>query len=174
MAVDRKFYYMNEIRDFYYQSPDAMNGVKVRVYWDVGSYDPKHAVFSQGWIQGFPIACNALYNGKAFYGKDISCKASVRRDVERAVKQYLAESQVQVGDLIKEGYSIDVKTKYGDFVMQCEGIPGVGQFQFHAFSYAPGREFNMCISRDIKSRDAILALVEPAASTLFKVSPDAL
>ena len=162
------------MRDFYYQSPDALNGVCIRVYWNGGSFDPKAVVYTEGRIQGTPIGTNVLNAGKVFYAKNIQCKSWIRKDVEQAVRQYLAESNVRVGDLIKEEYCMSIRTKYGEFGMQCMGIPGDGTFQYRAFLYSGGEEFNTYIRRDIKSRESILALTENAASYLFHVPPQKL
>ena len=151
----KDFLIIEEKRSFLFSTPTPPTGVFVHL----SPCDKDHCNIS-GFITGVQQIPLVSY---------VDCKFSVRADVERLVREYLAQYHVPVVSIVQETYEvlIDPNNGHSTFTMSIKGIPGQGQVQIYAVTSAEDRTYFLNYYIDIKDRRRLLSLSWDMDKMLF-------
>ncbi len=113
-----EFYICNESHVVVYNSPANGDRVRVGVQWGY--------INRQGKVPEFSYCCcgEADPDNMNVHGPGISCRASVRKEVEGAVLQFLWQSHLAVTSLVREYHNFTLTDLEKSFVFSFYGFPG--------------------------------------------------
>lgn len=119
-------YITEESHTIIYDNPSMPSGViEVDILWSDGfdALIPNKAYDGEFWIE-FKDGAGRFHGfRKDFY---YLCTPSVRREVERAFKEFLRYCGIRAGSVIKESQVFHMNVDGAEYIVNFEGIPGSG------------------------------------------------
>lgn len=119
------FYICNESHVAVYDSPMNGDRVSVGVQWGY--------LNRQGRIPTFSYCCcgEADPDNINVHGPSITCRASARKEVEGAVRQFLSQNHLEVTILVREYHNITLTDLEKPLMFSFYGVPGQPEIGVH-------------------------------------------